>query len=120
MTRQKVSNYFLLIVIIICAGNSGANALYKADNQRFLSKNYLLPQPKSSPGPLGGVSFVKASDIARPCVVYIKVQSLQQRMPSFWDPFGTVGQVASSGSGVIISSDGYIVTNNHVIKNAMP
>ncbi len=27
-------------------------------------------------------------------------------------------QVVGSGSGVIISSDGYIITNNHVIKNA--
>ncbi|MCP4883292.1 MAG: Do family serine endopeptidase [Flavobacteriales bacterium] len=30
----------------------------------------------------------------------------------------TERQVVGSGSGVIISSDGYIITNNHVIKNA--
>lgn len=31
---------------------------------------------------------------------------------------GTERQVVGSGSGVIISSDGYIITNNHVIKGA--
>lgn len=32
--------------------------------------------------------------------------------------FGQQGQSQSSGSGVIITDDGYIVTNNHVIENA--
>jgi S1-C subfamily serine protease len=34
------------------------------------------------------------------------------------DFFGRRGPVASSGSGVIMTSDGYIVTNYHVVKNA--
>ena len=38
----------------------------------------------------------------------------------FWGPGGTRGmrpQIAT-GSGVIISEDGYIITNNHVIDGA--
>ncbi len=36
----------------------------------------------------------------------------------YGQPGGTERQVVGSGSGVIISSDGYIITNNHVIKGA--
>lgn len=70
--------------------------------------------------------FVKASQVATPCVVFIKTISQQQQMSSdpffdFWsnmDFFGRRGPVTSSGSGVIISKDGYIVTNLHVVKDA--
>lgn len=71
--------------------------------------------------------MVKASQIATPCVVYIKTLSNQQQgngadpFFDFWsnmDFFGRRGPVASSGSGVIISNDGYIVTNLHVVKDA--
>lgn len=71
--------------------------------------------------------FVEASQVATPCVVFIKTVSGQhQQMTTdpffdFWsnmDFFGQRGPVTSSGSGVIISKDGYIVTNLHVVKDA--
>jgi S1-C subfamily serine protease len=69
---------------------------------------------------VSGVSFVEASKKTTPSVVFIKTESEVVRRSSFWffDPFGSIGKVASTGSGVIISEDGYIVTNQHVIKNA--
>lgn len=57
--------------------------------------------------------FIEASRASAPAVVF--VTSIQTLNYNFW--MGErVGQ--SSGSGVIISSDGYIVTNNHVVDQA--
>ncbi len=77
------------------------------------------------------VDFEKAATKAAPAVVHIKVNTrprqVSQQAPDlrgtpFEDFFGPRGrstpQRQGSGSGVIISADGYIVTNNHVIDGA--
>jgi serine protease Do len=58
-------------------------------------------------------NFTAAAELITPSVVNIK--ALTSDSKEYWND-GIVG--ASSGSGVIISSDGYIVTNNHVIENS--
>ena len=65
--------------------------------------------------------FVTASDLSTHSVVYIKTRSASQRNVSWFDWFfgGGGGQsVIGSGSGVVYSRDGHIITNNHVIANA--
>ena len=55
--------------------------------------------------------FVSAADRAIPAVVFIR--TLHANKKGYWNYKYT----ASSGSGVIVSPDGYIVTNHHVVDN---
>lgn len=77
----------------------------------------------------GYVNLENAAEVSSKAVVHIKVES-KVSATQYRDPFadlfgGFFGSPRSfnvpqsgSGSGVIISQDGYIVTNNHVIDNA--
>jgi serine protease Do len=70
-----------------------------------------------------------ASDAVLPTVVYISVDAKisadegnrgMEDFFRFWGMPEGERRSRGSGSGVIISSDGYIVTNNHVVENATP
>ena len=75
--------------------------------------------------PSSASSFELAAEMSINAVVHVKTE-IESRQPV--DPFyhffyGSAYPQApqirkSSGSGVLISDDGYIVTNNHVIENA--
>ncbi|MCU0368309.1 MAG: trypsin-like peptidase domain-containing protein [Cyclobacteriaceae bacterium] len=65
--------------------------------------------------------FTFSAKKATPSVVYINSISKGSQAYSYWDLlFGGSGSQTqvSSGSGVIFTTDGYIVTNNHVIESA--
>lgn len=93
--------------------------------------------------PPGAVDFTQPAAAALPAVVHIKTKTNAKQVSNnlprtqkpanpFSDFFdddlfnqffggrgnGYVPEQRASGSGVIISDDGYIVTNNHVVENA--
>ena len=71
-------------------------------------------------------AFVEISKAVTPSVVYIDVTSTPQKNDQdknfqfFFGPDFKMNDapVHGTGSGVIISKDGYIITNNHVVKEA--
>jgi len=87
----------------------------KASSQtpQKLTTNNALNRPES---------FVDAADLASPAVVNITAitqhQARSAREKRYYEFFGSPDPSRATGSGVIISDKGYIVTNNHVIKGA--
>ena len=128
MKMKKLSNYFVYAICIIAvAFSAGAFIKVNANTNSM---------PAAQP-----VDLTYAAEKALPAVVHIKylqnskVQTVEMESDpfDFFDPFGFFGNPGNggkqkrriqtpkregSGSGVIISADGYIVTNNHVVKGA--
>lgn len=136
------AKHILLVILISAVTGVGSAYLYgKFNNRSVMSSQAQVPvnyaglfDGGGTPGP---VDFEGAAASATPAVVHIKTKTnpqqtnnTQKRRSPFGDLFGddffddffggrgnNIPQMAS-GSGVFISADGYIVTNNHVIDGA--
>lgn len=134
--NKNLSKY---LVAAVCVGSLAFSA------GAFMKVNAAQSVASTQSAPAGQpVDLTYAAEKALPAVVHIKyvqnskVQTVDvQSDPfgDFFDPFGFFGNPGrgnggtqkrqvqtpkkeATGSGVIISADGYIVTNNHVVEGA--
>jgi serine protease Do len=123
---KRFSSLFLVSLL------SGAVTLgsYKLlfDDNGYFSKNSIVTKAPTSYGRTVGLSseavdFTEAADKTIHTVVHVKNVSRKSVSNPILEYFygyrgDQLQEQVGTGSGVIISEDGYIVTNNHVIKDA--
>ncbi len=139
--KQTVKNILgIAVVVLLSSGVAGVTTYKLLKKERPAAFDELF-QPNHENVQLAGYSadtmqpidLTQAAEIAVHAVVHIRATQLSktqtvQSMPDIFDFFfgdgrGQQRQIQTQprvgfGSGVIISKDGYIVTNNHVVEDA--
>lgn len=124
---MKQFTRLFLVAIIAGAVTLGGYKLFVESNEVAFtpeeqSNTSFIPTNLSTPT-VGGtnVDFTQAAEKTVNAVVHVKNTTVSRQGGNIFDYFYGRGEpraMIGTGSGVVISPDGYIVTNNHVIENA--
>lgn len=124
---KQISNLFLVSLLSGATTLGAYKLLFESDGFLSHPKSVVTVAPASYEKNVGllpeGVDFTVAADKAVHTVVHVKNVSYRTITNPILEFFygykgGEQQEQVGTGSGVIISEDGYIVTNNHVIKDA--
>jgi serine protease Do len=124
---KKISS-LLLVSLFSGAATLGGYKLFIDDDGLFSKqKDVITMAPEHYTRTVGlgaeGVDFTDAADKTVHSVVHVKnvsYRTVSNPMMEFFYGYkgGQQQEQVGTGSGVIISEDGYIVTNNHVVQDA--
>jgi putative serine protease PepD len=99
--RSSVVTVMLVIGALLGGVTGGSFAVWSLTQDGLVQDGQAAPRVISVTDPMDATAITAVAATALPSVVTLEVQSSQS---------------AGSGSGVIISSDGHIVTNAHVVS----
>ena len=135
--KTKTFVFFVAVAAVSVASTLTTNYVSTKNNNDFSFQNNEVPARYadfSKAAKAMDTDFTLAAELSIHAVVHVKTKSpmRNQQFGGMSDPFfeyffgrpqrpdqqGEAPMREGSGSGVIISTDGYIVTNNHVIDNA--
>ena len=130
MNAKSIGLFILLFAVGGIISLAGAHALgwtgktVVIENTQSQVPTALANFPSSSAAV--PTDFVVAAEASVEAVVHVKITA--ERAQNYYNPFNDLffgrpstpqkQEIQGSGSGVILSSDGFIVTNNHVINGA--
>ena len=131
---MKFKNLIFTLLVAICGGMIAVFAYVRLTDHQEGVLHVSSPNPyhltafdASSIRDVSYPDLTFAAEKAIHCVVHVKVKSTEESYGSSGNPFydffygpqrRQVPREGFVGSGVIISADGYIITNNHVIRRA--